>query len=52
MTAFIKKHKVLTIILGATLALLIVLGTIFFVRANYYKTHFFLGTVMSAVDVS
>ncbi|MCI5827703.1 MAG: L,D-transpeptidase/peptidoglycan binding protein [Lachnospiraceae bacterium] len=52
MTAFIKKHKVLTIILGATLALLIVLGTIFFVRANYYKTHFFPGTVMSGVDVS
>ena len=52
MTAFIKKHKALTIILGATLAILIVLGTIFFVRANHYKTHFFPGTVMSGVDVS
>ena len=52
MTAFIRKHKVLTIVLGISLAVLIALGTIFFVRANYYKTHFFPGTVMSGVDVS
>ena len=52
MTAFIRKHKVLTIILGISLAVLIVLGTIFFIRANHYKTHFFPGTVMSGVDVS
>lgn len=49
---FIKKHKVLTAFFGVTLALLIVLGTIFLVRANHYKTHFFPGTVMSGVDVS
>ena len=52
MTAFIKRHKVLTVILGVTIAVLIALGTIFFVRANHYKTHFFPGTVMSGVDVS
>ena len=52
MTAFIKKHKALTILSGVTLAALIVLGTIFFARANHYKTHFFPGTVMSGVDVS
>ena len=52
MTAFVRKHKVLTIILGISLAVLIVLGAIFFVRANHYKTHFFPGTVMSGVDVS
>lgn len=52
MTTFIKKHKGLTIVLGLSLAVLIVLGTIFFVRANHYKTHFFPGTVMSGVDVS
>lgn len=52
MTAFIRKHKVLTIVLGISLAVLTALGTIFFVRANYYKTHFFPGTVMSGVDVS
>ena len=52
MTTFIKKHKGLTIVLGLSLAVLIVLGTIFLVRANHYKTHFFPGTVMSGVDVS
>ncbi|MCI7130838.1 MAG: L,D-transpeptidase/peptidoglycan binding protein [Lachnospiraceae bacterium] len=50
--AFIKKHKLLTAFFGVTLALLITLGTIFLVRANHYKTHFFPGTVMSGVDVS
>lgn len=49
---FIKKHKLLTAFFGVTLALLITLGTIFLVRANHYKTHFFPGTVMSGVDVS
>lgn len=52
MTTFIKKHKGLTIVLGLSLAVLLVLGTIFLVRANHYKTHFFPGTVMSGVDVS
>ena len=52
MTAFIKKHKVLTIILGLSLAVVMVLGTIFFARAHHYKTHFFPGTVMSGVNVS
>ena len=52
MMAFIKRHKVLTIIMGITLAAFIVLSTIFFVRANHYKSHFFPGTVMSGVDVS
>ncbi|MDD7176708.1 MAG: peptidoglycan binding domain-containing protein [Lachnospiraceae bacterium] len=50
--AFIKKHKLLTAFFGVTLALLITLGTVFLVRANHYKTHFFPGTVMSGVDVS
>lgn len=52
MTAFIKKHKVLTGILGVTFAALIVLVAFFFVRANHYQTHFFPGTIMSGVDVS
>lgn len=49
---FIKKHKVLTVVLCFTLFVGITLGTIFFVRANHYKTHFFPGTVMSGIDVS
>lgn len=52
MMKFIKKHMALTIVSGVTLAALLVLGSIFFVRANHYKTHFFPGTVMSGVDVS
>lgn len=52
MTAFIKRHKALTVFLGVTFAVVIILGGIFFARANHYKTHFFPGTVMSGVDVS
>lgn len=52
MGAFIKKHKVLAGVLGASVAVLIVLCAIFLVRAKHYQTHFFPGTVMSSVDVS
>lgn len=52
MTAYIKRHKVLTIMIGIVFAALIVCGTIFFARAHYYQTHFFSGTVMSGIDVS
>lgn len=52
MAAFMKRHKVWTIFLGITLAAVIILGGIFLIRANHYKTHFFPGTVMSGVDVS
>lgn len=52
MTAYMKQHKILTMIIGIVFAVLIVLCTIFFARAHYYETHFFSGTVMSGVDVS
>lgn len=52
MAAFMKKHKIWTIVLGVTLAAALLLGGIFLVRAKHYKTHFFPGTVMGGVDVS
>jgi hypothetical protein len=52
MTAFIKKHKIITAALAAAIVVLAGLLTAFLVRANHYKTHFFPGTVMSGVDVS
>lgn len=52
MTSFIRKHKAMAIILCISFAVLLILGTIFLVRANHYKTHFFPETVMSGVDVS
>jgi len=48
----IRKHKILTAVLGITFAAVMICGAIFFVRANHYRTHFFPGTVMSGVDVS
>ena len=52
MEAFVHKHKILTIVLGISLTVLVILAAIFFLRAEHYKTHFFPGTVMSSVDVS
>lgn len=52
MTAYMKKHKILAAAVGVTLALLVILGTVYFVKVRHYETHFFPGTVMSGVDVS
>lgn len=47
-----KKHLVLKIGIGALIALLLVLGGIFFVFTRYYSDVFFKGTYINGMNVS
>ncbi len=52
MTAYMRKHKALTVAAGVTVAVLAAFLVFFFLRVRHYQTHFFPETVMSGVDVS